>query len=300
MIKRIIDISKQSYLFTEQRQLLIKQDSEIVGRIPIEDIGVLILQHQAIVLSQALVIACQKNNVALVFCDERHLPYSLVLPLSEGNRLHQKVLKNQIEAHKGTRNRIWKQVVSVKILNQSRVLKYANKEFRHLESLSRRVKSGDSANHEAQAAQKYWPLLFGKTFRRDKSADGINSLLNYGYAVVRAIIARAIVASGLHPALGINHHNQYNGLCLADDLMEPFRPWVDHVVLQIVKIDSNACINRQTKQRLLSIPFVSVCYNNRTMPFMVASHYLLADFKRALNGEIKNLIYPERTLDHSS
>ena len=298
MIKRIIDISERSYLSLEKQQLLIRKGEQIAGRIPIEDIGILILQHPAIVLTQALVVTCQKNNVAIIFCDERHLPYSITLPLTEANNLHQKTLKQQIDAGKPAKNRLWKQVVSEKIRNQAGVLKTFGKEHQHLLKLSQRVKTADKENHEAQAAQKYWRLLFGDDFRRDVDAGGANALLNYGYAIVRAMVARAIVGSGLHPALGIKHHNQYNGLCLADDLMEPFRPWVDHTVIELLQKNADAEVNQQTKKSLLALPAVGVIHAKRKMPLMVACHYLIADFKRALTGEIKKLRYPRRVPAH--
>lgn len=293
MIKRIIDISEQSYLSLEKQQMLIRKEDKIIARIPVEDIGILVLQHPAIVVTQALVIACQKNNTVIVFCDERHLPYSLVLPLTEANSLHQKILQQQISTSKAMQNRLWKQIVMEKISNQANVLKKFDREHQHLMRLANRVKSADRENHEAQAAQKYWRLLFGKDFRRDTNAGGINALLNYGYAILRAMIARAIVAGGLHPALGIKHHNQYNGLCLADDLMEPLRPWVDQTVMQLLLEDAGTEIDQPAKQKLLSLLSTQVRHGKKKMPLMVACHYLIADFKRALAGEIKTLKYPQ-------
>ncbi len=205
MIKRIVDVSERAYLRVENRQMVISKGGEEAGRIPVEDLGVVMLEHPAIVVTQSLVVACQKNNVALVFCDEKHLPYSLLLPISDGNRLHQKILRRQIEASKVVKKNIWKQIVVQKIQNQSYVLELGGKEYRHVRMLAKRVRSGDPVNTEAVAARKYWSLLFGSSFRRDRESGGVNGLLNYGYAVIRSMIARAVVGGGLHPALGIKH-----------------------------------------------------------------------------------------------
>lgn len=295
MIKRIIDISEPAYLHLKSRQLLIDKKEETVGCIPIEDLGVVVLEHHQIVITQSVIIACQKNNVAIVFCDEKHLPYSLILPVSDANTLHNKILRQQVELTKPTKKRLWQQVVIQKIKQQSVTLRKAGKNTTQLERLSQRVKSGDPENIEAQAAKKYWNLLFGESFRRNIDEPGINSLLNYGYAIIRAMIARAIVGSGLHPSLGIFHQNQYNGLCLADDLMEPMRPWVDWLVFDWLKKNdsSDIQVNQQTKSLFLALPADSVFYAKKKMPLMVACHYLLADFKKGFTQSRFRLNYPQ-------
>ena len=219
MIKRIIDISEKSYLHIKNNQFLITRGEETIGSIPVEDLGIVILQHPAIVISQAAIISCQKNNTALVFCNERHLPYSIILPISDANSLHTKIIQEQVNVSVPTRKRLWKLAVQQKIACQIETLQKLGKLTAPLQKLKENVRSGDPKNVEAQAARKYWTLLMGKSFRRDINLDGINSLLNYGYSIIRAMLARAIVGAGLHPALGIHHRNQYNGLCLADDLL---------------------------------------------------------------------------------
>jgi CRISPR-associated protein Cas1 len=290
MIKRIVDISEPAYLHQQHQQLLIDKQGVTVAKLPIEDLGVLILQHPAIVLTQALIISCQQNNVAVVFCDARHLPYSVILPLSDGHSLHSKIVQQQVSLSLPVKKRLWQQIVKQKIAGQARQL---DKNSLALERLAANVKSGDEGNLEAQAAQKYWPLLFGAQFRRDTDAEGLNSLLNYGYAVIRGVIARAIVGAGLHPALGVQHSNQYNGLCLADDLMEPFRPWVDLLVYQIAQQHPLLEINQHTKKPFLRLLSQPVAFNQQTMPLMVACHYLLADFKRAFNDSKQPFSYPQ-------
>ncbi len=292
MIKRIIDISDGAYIHVKHQQLVIEKQGETVGQVPIEDLGVLILQHPAIVLTQQLIFACQKNKVVIIFCDEKHLPYSVILPIGESHTLHNKILKQQVAISEPTRKRLWQQIVKYKIKQQEQTLAILNKEFSRLSYLSTQVKTGDSNNCEAVAAQAYWKLLFGTAFKRDTDLDGINSLLNYGYSIIRAAVARSICGAGLHPTLGLFHTNQYNALCLADDLMEPFRPWVDHAVYQMADTNSDIVINQQSKRVLLGLLSEAVLYKKKTMPFMVALHYLMADLKRCYSNRTKTLPYP--------
>lgn len=293
MIKRIVDVSNPSYVRLENGQLKIEQSGRLVSTMTVEDLGVLILQHSGIVITQAALVACQQNNAVVVLCDDRHLPYSILLPISEGNTLHTKELKIQMGAKKSAHKRLWKQTVVHKINQQAVLLEELGKNPNPVKRIAGLVKSNDKENHEAQAAQKYWRLLFGESFRRNSDLPGINSLLNYGYAIVRAVTARAIVGSGLHPALGIHHSNQYNGLCLADDLMEPLRPWVDREVYRILEDNPDAEINKQTKASLLGLLSQSASWKTRVMPLMVSMHYLVADFKRALVDSSVKLQFPK-------
>ena len=300
MIKRTIDISEPAYLHLKHQQLLIDKKGETIAQIPIEDLGVVILQNSAIVITQAVIIACQKNNVVMVFCDERHLPYSILLPISEGNNLHSKILQQQLLLTLPTKKRLWQQIVKQKLTEQANTLKALDKTYAPLERLSENVKAGDPDNLEAQAAQVYWKLLFGNEFRRDVELDGINSLLNYGYSIMRAMVARAIVGSGLHPTIGLNHHNQYNSLCLADDLMEPFRPWVDLKIYQMIKSNPELQVNKETKVPLLNLLSETVICKHQEMPLMVACHYLTANLKRAYKDSSVVLIYPKIAIQHQT
>ena len=292
MIKRVIDISEQSYIHMKDKQFIIQRDQQVIASIPIEDLGAVILQHRAIVITQAVIIACQENNVILVFCDKQHLPYSVILPISDANSLHTKILNEQTQVTRATHKRIWKQVVQRKIKEQALTLKLLNKNSKPLDRLAKQVKSGDKENHEAQAAKKYWRLLMGDDFRRDPKSGEVNALLNYGYAIIRAIIARAIVSSGLHPALGLHHHNQYNGLCLADDLMEPFRPWVDYCVYKMKESEQTLEVNQESKKILLGLLSESVIWKDKTLPLMVASHHFTAALKRAYKDSKEQMIFP--------
>lgn len=292
MIKRILEVSNPSYLHLKQQQLIIEQEKIQVAKIPIEDIGALILANPAIVLTQPLIIACGQNKVAIIFCDERHLPYSTIIPL-QANSLHQKILHQQIKISQPTKKRLWQQIIRQKIQNQSNTLQCFNKPHKKLKRLTDEVKSGDSTNCEAIAAQYYWKALFGKKFNRDQNAGGVNAMLNYGYSIMRAMVARSICGAGLHPTLGLFHHNQYNALCLADDLMEPFRPWIDAISYQYYQENPNISITQPTKTLFLNLLNQAITYKGEQMPLMVSLHYIMADLKRNYTGEIKQLQYPE-------
>jgi len=293
VIKRIIDISDQAYLHLKNQQLLIDKQGETVGQIPIEDLGVLILQHPAIVLTQQVIIHCQKNKVVIIFCDEKHLPYSVILPIAESHTLHNKILKEQTAVTEPMRKRLWQQIVQKKITEQAKTLSLLGKDTVRIDRLASQVKSGDSSNCEAIAAKVYWSILFGKGFRRNVDMEGINSLLNYGYSIIRATVARSICGAGLHPTLGLFHKNQYNALCLADDLIEPFRPWVDLMVYQLAQ-QNQLEVNQQTKQQLLGMLNMTVYYENKKMALMVSMHYLMASLKRCYVKQDKKILYPER------
>jgi len=292
MIKRIVEISNPSYLHLKHKQLLINQDHEEVAQIPIEDIGALILEHSAISVTQPLIIECQKNNVAIIFCDEKHLPYSTILPIAEGNNLHNKILKQQINITEPTRKNLWKQIIIQKINNQANTLKHFDKPYTRLTKLASEVKSGDSSNCEGLAAQYYWKALFGKGFIRNQNTGGVNAILNYGYSIIRAMIARNICGAGLHPSVGLFHHNQYNALCLADDLMEPLRPWVDSIAFQLYQTNPTLEINQENKTPFLNLISQTVELNKKKMPMMISMHYLMANLKRAFNKETSKLTYP--------
>lgn len=297
MIKRIIDVSNPSYLHMRDYQMIVEQKKNEIERVPIEDMGVLILSNPAITISSSLISSCQQNNCIIVFCDRKHLPVSILLPLS-GNSMHSKILNIQTGVKKPTKKRLWQKIVVAKIESQAKALLSCGKNSSAIESMKSRVKSGDPDNVESQASRVYWPLMFGKDFRRDQKAEGTNSLLNYGYALLRASVARAICGTGLHPALGIHHHNQYNPMCLADDLMEPFRPVVDRRVYRLWEEEMSG-INKRTKSFLLSFLSESLVFKEKKLPFMVALQYTAASLKKALTEgpeslEIPSLIIKEQ------
>ncbi len=293
MIKRIVGIEQRSYLYKKNQQLVVEQDQCIQGTIPIEDLGVLVLSDPAIVLTQSLIVACLEEGAVIIFCDRRHMPASVLLPL-DGHSLHAKVLETQIGVTKPVKKRLWKQIITQKIRHQALVLDRFQAQPQRLLAMSRRVKSGDPENLEAQAAKYYWKNLFPADFQRNPDGGGINACLNYGYAILRAAIARAICATGLHPALGIHHCNQYNAMQLADDLVEPLRPMVDTVVYELLasKGSKELHLDSDTKQCLLSIAASDCIIGDAQLPLMVALSRYTASLKKAFEGNAKTLEIP--------
>lgn len=275
--------------------MIVEQKKNEVERVPIEDMGVLILSNPAITISSGLISSCQQNNCIIVFCDRKHLPVSVLLPLS-GNSMHSKILNIQTGVKKPIKKRLWQKIVIAKIESQAKALLSCGKNPSAIESMKSRVKSGDPDNVESQASRAYWPLMFGKDFRRDQKAEGTNSLLNYGYALLRASVARAICGTGLHPALGVHHHNQYNPMCLADDLMEPFRPVVDRRVYALWQKEIFD-ISKKTKSFLLSFLSEPLVLGNKKLPFMVALQHTAASLKKALIEGPEHLEIPSLVIE---
>ena len=248
--------------------------------------GILILDHPAISHTQQLFATCCANNVAIILCDNKHLPAYLLLPLV-GNSQQTKFLAEQIAASQPAKKRLWQLIVKAKISAQARVLSDLVTSSPRLGRLVSAVKSGDPHNVEAQAARIYWRVLFGDGFSRDRNQGGINMLLNYGYTVMRAAVARALVGTGLHPSLGINHRNQYNSFALADDLLEPLRPLVDIRVFQLASERKEDELGMEQKSSLLECLSWQVFMDDKKSPLMVALHAYTAGVRRTLAGEIK-------------
>lgn len=251
MIKRTLYFGNPAYLSLKLKQMVVKlpqkgdeerDENELTRTVPIEDIGVVILDHKQITVTQALISALLDNNCALITCDSRQLPVGLMLPLA-GNTVQNERFRLQLDASLPLKKQLWQQTIEAKIKNQAAMLKYTTGEIHNnMLKWSESVKSGDTGNMEARAAVYYWKTVFPDNpyFVRDHEGEGTNALLNYGYAILRAIVARALVASGLLPTLGIHHHNRYNAYCLADDIMEPYRPYVDKIVVDILSEDPEA------------------------------------------------------------
>ena len=264
---------------------------------PIEDIGVVIVDNKQITLTSGLIEALLGNNCALITCDSSHLPVGLMLPLC-GNTTQSERFRHQLSASLPLKKQLWQQTISQKIANQAQVLKVCfGVEVGNMLSWSKNVKSGDSDNLEARAAAYYWRNMFDdeEVFIRDREGEPPNNLLNYGYAILRAIVARGLVSSGLLPTLGIHHHNRYNAYCLADDIMEPYRPYVDELVVNIRKeFDDTDFLDKEIKKRLLSIPTIEVRINNHRRPLMVAVTETTASLYKCFSGELRKIAYPER------
>jgi len=235
-------------------QMVIERDGQPETTLPLEDVAVIVVSHPQAVFTNAVYSEFLKLGGTVVLCDQHHNPAGLLLPLV-GHSTQQERFEAQAAAPLPLKKRLWGQIVRAKVARQGAVLRAACGDDAGLGAMALRVRSGDTGNLEALAAQRYWPRLFGDpAFRRRRDGDGPNGLLNYGYAVLRAAVARAICASGLHPSLGLHHCNRYDAFCLADDLMEPFRPVVDAAILPIVRARGmNAPVDREFKIEILSL-----------------------------------------------
>lgn len=296
MLKRTIYIGNPSYLKLKDHQLKIEdvQSKETKGSVPIEDLGFLVLDHYQITISHQLILALQQNNVAIISCDESHLPFGLMLPMN-GHVAHSERLKHQINISEPLRKQLWKQTVEAKIFQQkSLLIKYGYTE-KPMQNYLTNVKPGDVTNMEGIAAQYYWRQLFDN-FTRERDGDAPNNFLNFGYAILRSMVARALVSSGLNPTIGIFHRNKYNPYCLADDIMEPYRPYVDELVLEwINKPFRPTEMDKQAKAHLLQIATKDVKIDGLTRPLLVALSHTTSSLYKCMIGEQRVIRFPEMT-----
>lgn len=293
MIKRTIYIGNPSYLKLKDNQLLIIEPSsnQEIGCVPIEDMALLVLDSYQISYNTQLVLKLQSNNVVIVLCDAHHLPFSLTLPLY-GHTEHSLRVKKQIQVSEPLKKQLWKQTVVRKIKNQENLLFKLGKSHQHMEGYWSEVKSGDTTNMEGIAAQNYWKYLFSD-FNRNREGDTPNQLLNFGYSILRSVVARALVSSGLLPVFGLFHKNKYNPYCLADDIMEPYRPFVDEMVYYWYKKNPNPVLDKETKAYLLGICTQDVSLSDQIRPLMVAVSTTTASLFSCYNNEERQIVYPE-------
>jgi CRISPR-associated protein Cas1 len=292
MIKRTIDISDgPSFLKIENDQLVLTREKERIASFPCEDVGVLLIDNRATTYTHSALTRLLDRGAAIVLCGDNHLPVGILLPV-ENNELHTARLRAQVAAGLPQRKRLWSQIVAHKIRGQAGNLPADHSACRRLLAMAREVKSGDASNCEGVAARFYWPALLGEHFRRDPDGPWPNPLLNYGYMVFRAAIARAIVAAGLHPALGLYHRNRNNPFVLADDLVEVFRPRIDRAVVGCVKSGKDE-IDKDAKRCMLEILAEPISVAGQTGPLMVGLHRILASLVRCFEGSQKKLDLPE-------
>lgn len=308
MIKKTLYFGNPAYLSLQNKQLIIKlpevEKSELPDvlkeegrhRVPIEDIGVVMVDHPQITLTSALFTALMEVNATLIFCDAAHLP-SGQLTAMVGHSEQTDHLRYQVAASQPLLKQLWQQTVRAKIRNQAALLtQVTGEEEPRMEYLLRNVSSGDANNNEAQAAAYYWPRLFVRYpgFRRERDGEYPNALLNYGYAILRASIARALVGAGLLPALGIFHRNKYNPYCLADDIMEPYRPFVDAIVVKLLEQCKEPLeLSKEVKGKFLMIPALDVSMKKRLRPLSLAASETTASLRKCYMGTLRNLVYPE-------
>ena len=295
MIKRMLYFGQAAYLSLRDGQLLVRLPAEEGSRsIPIEDIGVLILDHQQISITHGLMNALEAHKCALITCSASHMPSGLFLPL-DAHSLQSERFQTQIEATLPLKKQLWQQTVRMKIQNQARVLEevYAHPQANML-AWVKQVRSGDPDNLEARAAAYYWANLFPSLpkFTREREESAPNALLNYGYALLRAVVARSLVSVGLLPTLGIHHHNRYNAYCLADDIMEPYRPYVDKFVQEIYEREYPESLTKDIKHRLLTIMEQDVVIDGITHPLSIATSLTASSLVRCFEGSSKQIDYP--------
>lgn len=293
MLKRTLYIGNPAYLKLKDNQLQVidPETKEIKGSAPVEDMAFLVLDNYQITMSHQLIVALQGNNVAIVSCDAHHLPHGLMLPMS-GHVEHSERLKHQLNVSEPLRKQLWKQTVEAKISQQMLLLKKLKKNFEPMADYMNNVKSGDNTNMEGIAAQYYWKQLF-ENFSREREGDAPNNFLNFGYAVLRSIVARAIVSSGLNPTIGIFHRNKYNPYCLADDLMEPYRPYVDELVVNLMMLPSRPQeLTREVKSELLKIATCDVVMMQKLRPLMVAVSSTTSSLYKCYTSQQRVIRYP--------
>lgn len=297
MIKRTLHFSQPAYLKVLNRQLVIEM-TERTAQVPLEDIGLVYLEHPQITVTQTVLQQLMELNVAVVTCDEKHMPAGMFLNL-EGHSEHAAKSRAQLESSEPLRKQLWQQTIKAKITNQAALLAYAGHSDKLLKNLSKNVLSGDTSNIEGQAARYYWKFVFSKEmddFERSRFGLPPNNLLNFGYAVLRSMVARAIVGAGLLPVRGIFHRNQYNAFALADDIMEPYRPCIDFMVLNILQeVDFNDIniLGKEEKKELLQIATMDVMIDGMKSPLLVALTRTCASLSKCFEGESKKLLYPD-------
>ena len=290
---------KRTLVFTTPLQLSLKNSQIVISfkemptetrTVPVEDVGMVIIENQMISVTLPLLNELVDAGVAVVLCDKKGLPHAMLQNM-DGHNLQGEFLRNQVEVGEVLRKQLWKQIVEAKIKNQSALLEKIHKKGDLLKPHYMNVKSGDSDNREGIAARLYWEAMFGDGFVRDRNELGINSLLNYGYTILRAATARALVSSGLTPSLGIFHHNRSNAFPLADDLMEPYRPFVDEIVYHLCE-EGKFELNKETKVELMGILSCDTFFPKVTRPLQIGLSITMASWAKCYAGEQKKLSLP--------
>lgn len=300
MTDRVLDLSAEPARLSVRMGLLVlerKDQPEVT--MPFEDLAVLVVSHRRVSYTHSVLMELSRHNCIFVACDERHMPVGMMLPI-EGHNLQQERFAKQAEAALPVKKRLWQQIVRAKVQAQGKLLHALHGDDLGLRAMTERVKSGDPDNVEGQAARKYWGALFGdRAFRRNRDGEDENCMLNYGYAVLRAMVSRGICAAGLHPSLGLHHHNRYDGFCLADDLMEPFRPVVDSVVAVWVAtrrsegVKTFFPLEKDAKGAILNALGGRVVLGGEERTVFDVAHQVAVSLVKVFMGEGKTLVLPE-------
>lgn len=284
MINRVLEVCEENrYLSLDRGFLVVKAGDEKLGEVPLDDIGTLLISAQSAVLTKNILNALAENGCITILCGKNYAPVSMILPFSAHYQTA-KIIKLQINVSEPFRKKIWQQIIKQKIENQAYCLKLLGKEedAALIDKISLLVKSGDTDNREAYAAKMYWKSLFGEDFKRNRNEPGINSLLNYGYAVIRSAMARAVCAKGLLPALGVHHDNSLNEFCLVDDFMEVYRPIVDLLVYKLVEEENNFDVTPDKKKTLAKSLLVMVVSEEGKTPVFQSMHYMADSYVKSL------------------
>ncbi len=326
MLKRTLFFVNPYHLSVKNKQLVVRnKKTEKVKTIPISDLGYVLIDNSQITFTASVAQYFALHNVCLIFCNSRHHPVSMSLNL-DANTIQGELFDLQIKASKPLKDNLWKQTVKAKIKNQAGVLRKLNKQYNYLSNTAKAVKTGDSTMQEAKAARYYWKCLFATIdFKRERTGNQPNPMLNYAYAVLRAATAKALMGSGLLPTFGIFHKNRYNAYRLADDIMEPYRPFVDMLVFKTFEkhkktfelitkqqqqteldkeeneeeeeeedeIETNTGLTTEIKAELLKILTTDVTLNKLNRPLSVALSYTTASLVRCFEGETRTILYPE-------
>jgi len=295
MLKKTLFFNNAYHLSIKYNQLVItdKNTGEESQR-PVEDLGFVVLDDQQITFTQSVIQHLADNNVAVVFCNKKHHPASMLFHL-DTHQTQTEHFRAQVDASKPLKKQLWKQTVKAKIRNQAALLDFVGEEGDPLRYMARQVKSGDTSNEEANASQHYWNYLFEEEFYRRRYGSPPNNLLNYGYTILRAAVARALMGSGLLPTLGIHHRNRYNSYCLADDIMEPYRPYIDQNVWELVQAGCSGQedLSMELKSELLDTLTCDIIIGDKKRPLMVGLSETTASLARCFKGEDRKIKYPE-------
>lgn len=293
MLKRTLLVETKNSITTKNLQLVIKSETK-ESSIPIEDIGFLVLDHPEIYISIPALNLLTENNTAVIICNTQHLPNGMFLSL-DSHHIQQEIFRYQIEASAPLKKQLWQQTIKEKILNQGKLLELTLNEKNHFEFLASKVASGDTSNMEGVAAQQYWRVFpvseVESGLKRERFGNYPNNFLNYGYAILRAAVARALAGSGLLCTLGIHHRNKYNAFALADDIMEPYRPLVDEKVIEVMKKYDDQELTTAIKRDLLELLTRTVYFKDEKSPLMVGLQKTASSLQQCYMGDRKKIKY---------
>lgn len=292
MVKRTLSFSRPCSLSLKNCQMVIKMkdDPDFIRTVPVEDIGFVLLENQQISITMPLLNALADNNAAVIVCTDKMIPNAMLLNL-DSNSVQGERYRDQINASEPLKKNLWKQTVEAKIRNQAALLDKLDKDGSQLKPYWQNVKSGDADNREGIAAKIYGDALFGDDFMRCRTGGAPNEMLNYGYTVLRAAVARSLMGSGLFPAFGIYHRNRYNAFPLADDIMEPYRPFVDEIVFDLYA-NGETELNKDVKTELLKLLYVDTVFYKVTRPLDLGLSVTTSSLAKCFSGEQKKIMYP--------